>query len=105
MTATPNDRERDVRRHLKTRLKTYGGELRKVKWIGRNGAPDELVLIPGIDGRQPQHGAFVELKAPGKEPEPHQLREIEKLRAHGFSVYVLDTREAVDAALFWGRPK
>jgi len=100
MTAFPNDAERDVRKHLKARLKTMGGELRKVSWVMRRGAPDELVLIPAQPGRIAK-AFFVELKRPGQVPERHQLREIEKLRAAGLTVHVIDTREAVDAVLFW----
>lgn len=103
LTAFPNDRERDVRAYLKKRLKLFGGELRKLSWFQRNGAPDELVLLPGIDGVCGPEACFVELKAPGKAPKAHQQREIDKLRAYGLKVLVLDTREAVDAALFWRR--
>ena len=100
MTAFPNDRERDVRKHLKTRLKALGGELRKVSWFQRRGAPDELVLVPARGFMRARY-FFAELKAPGKWLEPHQEREIKKLHDHGVPVMVLDSREAVDAALFW----
>lgn len=102
MTQFPNDRERDVRKYLKARLKVLGGELRKVRWIGRNGAPDELVGLPGEGraGRKEPVSFWVELKRPGEKPERHQQREIDWLRAHGQTVYVIDSREAVDAVLF-----
>lgn len=38
---------------------------------------------------------FVELKSPGKKPELHQKRRIEWLRKLGFTVTVLDSKEAV----------
>lgn len=100
VTTFPNDRERDVRAHLKGRLKTLGGELRKCSWFPRSGAPDELVLVPAR-GSRPARFFFAELKRPGKEPEPHQVREITRLHDHNVPVLVLDSREAVDAALFW----
>jgi len=37
-------RESDIEAHLVKRVKELGGEVRKVKWIGRNGAPDRLVM-------------------------------------------------------------
>lgn len=93
-TAFPDDRERDVRKHLKARLKVLGGELRKMSWFPRSGAPDEMVLLPG------RH-FLAELKRPTTDLEEHQVREIRKLEASGVLVYVLHTREEVDQALFW----
>jgi hypothetical protein len=50
-------RERDIEAYLVKRVKAIGGEVRKVKWIGRKSAPDRLVMSP-------IHGAmWVELKA------------------------------------------
>ena len=39
-------RESDIEKYLCDRVKDLGGEVRKVKWIGRNGAPDRLVMLP-----------------------------------------------------------
>lgn len=101
MTAFPDDRERDVRSHLKKRLKLLGGELRKVRWIMRNGAPDEFVAIPANRaGHKAARSFWIELKRPGEVPERHQQKEIDWLREHGQTVYVCDSREAVDAVLF-----
>lgn len=101
MTAFPNDRERDVRAYLKGRLAVMGGELRKVTWFMKRGAPDEFVMVPARAGIK-AFSFFAELKRPGQKPEMHQMREIEKLRRHGQTVHVIDSREAVDAILFWG---
>ena len=38
--------ERDIEDYLVKRVKAMGGEVRKVQWIGRNGAPDRLVMLP-----------------------------------------------------------
>ena len=85
--------ERDIEAYLVRRVKALGGEVRKVKWIGRRGAPDRLVMLP-------RHGAiWVELKAPGKKPEPHQLREHERMRAMGQYIVVIDTLDVVDDML------
>jgi hypothetical protein len=86
-------RERDVERHLVKRVEALGGEVRKAQWIGRRGAPDRRVMLPG---RLP---TWVELKAPGEVAEPHQVREHNRMRRLGELVEVLDSVEAVDAWL------
>ena len=75
-----------------------GFEYRKVKWVGRRGAPDNLFGDPTGQQVPP---FFVEFKAPGKKPRRDQWREIHGLRAWGFRVYVIDTaakgRALIDA--------
>lgn len=75
--------EAKVVQQIKALVKSYGGEVRKVEWSGRRGAPDLLVLMPG------RH-FFIEVKAPGEKPRPEQLREHERLRVAGFDVFVVD---------------
>lgn len=41
-------RESDIEKYLVKRVKALGGEIRKVAWIGREGAPDRLVML-GLD--------------------------------------------------------
>lgn len=77
--------ERDVEKALVDAVKAAGGEVRKVKWIGRSGAPDRIVFL---SGRVP---AFVEVKAPGEKPTPAQVREHARMRSAGAQVYVIDT--------------
>ena len=86
-------RESEIEKYLVKRVKELGGEVRKVKWIGRRGAPDRLVMFP------PNHTEWVELKATGKVAEPHQLREHIRMRAVGQRVVVIDSIEGVDALL------
>jgi hypothetical protein len=38
-------RESTIEDYLVERVKSLGGEVRKVKWIGRHGAPDRLVML------------------------------------------------------------
>lgn len=101
-------RERDIERHLVQRVKALGGEVRKVQWIGRRGAPDRLVMLPAkwvlcddganrADWRKAT--TWVELKAPGETPEPHQAREHTRMRKMGQRVVVIDSIEAVEALL------
>ncbi|MBB1161504.1 VRR-NUC domain-containing protein [Aquariibacter albus] len=100
-------RERDIERHLVERVKQLGGEVRKVQWIGRRGAPDRLVMLPGRSTRNPDGSWFyrngsaiwVELKALGAKPEAHQLREHERMRAMGQRVVVIDSVEGVEELL------
>ena len=97
--------ERDIEKYLVKRVKELGGEVRKVQWVGRVGAPDRVVMLP------PQCLAWyltvwVELKAPGKlatfPANPHeraQHREHERMRAMGQHVGVIDSIEGVEEAL------
>ena len=91
-------RESDIEKYLVKKVKEMGGEVRKVKWIGRNGAPDRLVMLPPRDCEE-NGTIWVELKALGKVPEPHQLREHKRMRAMGQTVAVIDSLEGVDALL------
>ena len=118
-------RERDIERYLCKKAKAIGGEVRKVKWIGRRGAPDRLVMLPAriikdhvterrasgfftvgvrciADKHIPSLLVWVELKAPGKKAEPHQLREHKRMQAIGQRVEVIDSFEGVDKLLGGG---
>ena len=83
-------------------MKEKGGEVRKVKWIGRDGAPDRVVMMKGIHN----HAVWVELKAEGLAAlfphTPHerkQHREHIKMRNAGQRVVVIDSYAGVDALL------
>jgi hypothetical protein len=103
-------RERDIEDYLVKRVNAMGGEVRKVKWIGRRGAPDRLVMLPirrverdrgtsYIIGTVPSATVWVELKAPGEKPKPHQAREHERMRKMGQRVEVIDSLEGVEELL------
>ena len=98
-------RESTVEDYLVLKVAALGGEVRKVKWPGRRGAPDRLVLLPqkvfgkGSDHFLPPEHFFVELKAPGKKPPAYQLREHDRLRSYGFRVEVVDTLQRVEEVL------
>lgn len=107
--------EAKIEKYLCDRVKMLGGEVRKVKWIGRRGAPDRLVMLPEMrkrvrhDGPKgttyidkliaPSATIWIELKAPGEVPEPHQAREHTRMRAMGQRVEVVDSMEGVDQLL------
>lgn len=99
-------RERDIEAHLVKRAKELGGEVRKVQWIGRRGAPDRLVMLKGDTRVYVEYRwlwvprtCWVELKAPGIKPEAHQLREHERMRKMGQRVVVIDSIEGVEELL------
>jgi hypothetical protein len=105
-------RESTIEKYLVKRVKELGGEVRKVMWLGRRGAPDRLVMLPGrpIDFQvtvaavmrtytTPALTVWVELKAPGKVAEPHQAREHARMRKMGQWVVVIDSLEGVDRLL------
>lgn len=95
-------RERDIEAHLVDRVKEVGGEVRKVRFLDRRGAPDRLVMLPEpnpVLGSAFNNAWWVELKAPGKKPEPHQVREHARLRRLGQRVLIIDSIEGVDEFL------
>jgi hypothetical protein len=117
-----NVRESTIEKYLVDKVKALGGEVRKVQWIGRNGAPDRLVLRDadseaaallrdhGCDdsvlpleviARQivGMYTSWPELKAPGEKAKPHQQREHDRMRAMGQRVVVIDSIEGVEELL------
>ncbi len=75
--------EKVIEQKLVAAVKKEGGLC--LKFLSSTaGWPDRMVLLPG--GKI----AFVEVKAPGKEPRPLQLHRHDQLRALGFPVYVID---------------
>lgn len=81
-------RESVIERYLCGQVRAIlRGTAKKLKGMNE---PDRLVLLPG------GHLHFVETKAPGKKPRPGQAREHARLFKLGFSVMVLDTKDAVD---------
>jgi hypothetical protein len=95
--------ERVIEAHLVKRVAQLGGHA--YKWVspGRVGVPDRIVMLPPItDGAfwvGPPRTIFVELKATGQKPKPHQLREHERLRALGQTVVVIDSIEQIEELL------
>lgn len=89
--------EAAIERHLVKCVKQLGGEVRKVAWVGRRGAPDRFVMLPLWCG------AWVELKNPktvetfpADARERAQAREHKRMREMGQTVLVLGTKEAID---------
>lgn len=101
--------ERDIEKYLVDRVKALGGEVRKVQWIGREGAPDRVVMLPRqmVQGDIWQRSAiWVEVKNPetvktfpANAHERKQAREHERMRALGQRVVVVGTFARVDELL------
>lgn len=106
-------RESQIEKHLVKRVKELGGEVRKVQWIGRVGAPDRLVMLPVGSGiRNPEfswlvdRSLWVELKNPDtiktfptNAHERTQHREHERMRKLGQRVEVIGTIEQIEGLL------
>lgn len=102
MAKTP---EGGIVEYAKKQLKERGCLCRKISYEMRRGCPDMLVLVPA---NQFWHGStlmvsnssktlFIEYKRDeNTEPEPHQLREHERMRVCGADVRVIGTRQQVD---------
>jgi len=101
-------RESVIEAYLVARAQALGGEVRKVKWIGRKNAPDRVVMLPaaGVHERMPgskryvDQTIWVELKATGVAPEAGQVREHKRMRAVGQRVEVVDSLDRVDQILY-----
>ena len=86
-------REKTIEQKLSLMVKRRGGICPKFVSPGFDGVPDRIVLLS--EGRI----AFVEVKAPGKNPRPLQLARHTLLRHLGFQVYVLDDENQIGGIL------
>lgn len=103
--------ERDIEKRLVQRVKELGGEVRKVNWVGRAGAPDRLVMLPsrntpGAVWVTQYRSYWVELKAPSGSAafpknahEEKQAREHARMRKMGQRVEVIDSYEQIEELL------
>lgn len=85
---------------LKKAFTAIGAEVRKCAWVGHVGAPDLFIMIRRMH-------FWVEVKAPGELPKPHQFREIARLqRLGGCAVIVIDNEDdAADLARAFAETK
>lgn len=94
--------EGEIVAYAKKRLKEKGCLCRKIGYEMRRGCPDMLVLVPKRPARRDMRNydaraIFIEFKKDeNTEPEPHQLREHERMMACGADVRVIGTRQQVD---------
>lgn len=85
-------KEGKIEHYLDKRAIELGGSTRKLKWLGRSGAPDRLVLLPG------RH-IFVECKASDGKLSDHQAHELTELAAAGAETAVVWSKADVDKLL------
>lgn len=79
--------------YLVRRVKETKGDTRKVKWVGRRGAPDRLCAWPTLG-----QFAFVEVKE-DEQPwglQDHQAREHQFLMASGMPTWVLHNKDEIN---------
>ena len=99
MAKTP---EGKVQKYGREELTKRGCLVRKISYEGRRGCPDQLVLVPERQARYLEHPCvlFIEYKkAEDIEPEPHQVREHERMRAVGADVRVVGSKAQVDTLI------
>lgn len=85
--------EKAVEAYLRDQVRKTGGLALKLVCPGWTGVPDRLILLPG--GRV----FFAETKDLGKTPKRRQKYVHSRLRELGFTVFVPDSREAVDQVM------
>lgn len=85
--------EKHLEQVLVKEVKRRGGLALKFVSPGMSGVPDRLILLN--DGTV----AFIELKAPGKQMRPLQIKRKRQLEALGFLVYCIDNKEQIGGVL------
>lgn len=81
--------EKDIEQYLVRKATAIGALVRKAQWVGHNHCPDRLLMLPSVT-------VWVEVKAPGKEPRPGQVREHKRMADHGQIVFTVDSHESID---------
>ncbi|GEO27043.1 nuclease [Alicyclobacillus acidoterrestris] len=83
-------RESSLERRLVREVERIGGKA--PKWVspGNRGVPDRIVILP--EGQT----VYVEMKAPGKQLDPLQVRWAKILKRMGHRVYKIDSDEGID---------
>lgn len=88
--------EDDIETKVVHEAELAGWFVRKLGWVGRTSAPDRLFIKKG-------RVVFIEFKAPGKDANPTQAKEHDRMRDKGAEVYVCDSiREALAILRVYG---
>lgn len=85
--------ESRVEIYLRREVKKAGGACYKFKSPGRRHVPDNIALWPEIPHPRTE---FVECKDKGKRARKGQQREHARLKALGYDVFIVDTKEKAD---------
>ena len=86
-------REKDIEQKFKKAIEAHGGICLKLDPTTLVGIPDRLAILPG------NKLAFIELKAPGKQPRPIQVHRHNQLRAIGCMVRTLDNPDDIESLI------
>jgi len=81
--------ERDIEEYFTKEMERIGAVVRKLRWIGRKGAPDRLIGYCGVIH-------MVELKQEKGRLSWWQARECKKFKKAGIKISVLSSLEEVD---------
>lgn len=84
--------EKTIEAKLKKAIEASGGLCWKLVCPGTTGVPDRICLMRN-------RVVFVELKAPGKQPRPIQVRRMNQLRQQGFTALVVDSIDGIQEVL------
>lgn len=87
--------EKALERRLAAACSRRGWLCLKYSNMQQAGYPDRIIAMPG--GRV----AWVEVKSRGRRPTPLQARRHRQLRELGHHVFVIDSREELEALLLW----
>ena len=82
-------KESEIEKYFRSEVIKRGGFTRKYTSPGHHGVPDRIMFLNGVV-------QFVELKKPGGELSPMQIREIKRMHAQGAVVMVLNSKEEID---------
>lgn len=85
--------EKHIEQKFKKAVENAGGICLKLDPTTLVGIPDRLAILPG------NHIAFIELKAPGKQPRPIQVHRHNQLRAIGCMVRILDNPNDIESLI------
>jgi len=86
--------EAKVEDYLIKRVKELGGRERKLRWVGRDGAPDRIVWF-----KFPAVGVVEVKREIGGVVRACQEREMARMREDGWPVFLVSNFSEVDAAL------
>lgn len=90
--------EKEIEKYLCDQIKRVGGICEKFTSPNKRSVPDRLVTLPFM----PMF--FVECKALKKKPTEAQIRDHIRRGELGVSVYIIDSKEAVDLLLLYKLP-
>lgn len=87
--------EGKIENYLRRAVKQAGGEIRKTRWIGRRGCPDDLIWFTF------PRCAYVEVKRPGEDIDPRsqQAHEIRSMHKDGWPIFIVSSNREIDEVI------